>query len=200
MQSIQLSTLLNSVNDDDKTLKAKMDRYLEAASLIVFINDGSIKNVFEVLQNHRIRHNFIDRIPINQKENLSEYVDYLIELDDVDRRSGEIIGTRYHCIEGIIDRLNVLKRNTYIELMLKKDCQQNFNLYNEIQKPQLICIRMPECMFSTAQEKDIFCTYWFSKLWLTLQLRKNDIERDKHIKVNILVDELYQVERCKYLI
>lgn len=200
MQSIQLSTLLNSVNDDDKTLKAKMDRYLEAASLIVFINDGSIKNVFEVLQNHRIRHNFIDRIPINQKENLSEYIDYLIELDDVDRRSGEIIGTRYHCIEGIIDRLNVLKRNTYIELMLKKDCQENFNLYNEIQKPQLICIRMPECMFSTAQEKDIFCTYWFSKLWLTLQLRKNDIERDKHIKVNILVDELYQVERCQSLI
>ena len=84
--------------------------------------------------------------------------------------------------------------------MLKKDCQENFNLYNEIQKPQLICIRMPECMFSTAQEKDIFCTYWFSKLWLTLQLRKNDIERDKHIKVNILVDELYQLERCQSLI
>ena len=200
MQSMQLTTLINSVNDDDKSLKAKMDRYLEAASLIVFINNGSIKNVFEVLQNHRIRHNYINNIPSEQMDNLSEYVDYLNELDDIDRRSGEVIGTRYHSIEGIIDRLNVLKRNTYVELMLKKDCSNNFDLYKEIQKSQLICIKMPENMFATAQEKDIFCTYWFSKIWLTLQLRKNEIERNKHIKVNIMVDELYQVEKCQSLI
>lgn len=200
MQSIQLSTLINSVNEEDKNLKAKMDRYLEAASLIVFINNGSIKDVFDVLQNHIKRQQFINQIPHEQETNLAEYVTYLSELDEVDKRTFMVTGTIYRKIEGIIDRLNVLKRNTYIELMLKKDCTNNIDLYEEIQKNQLICIKMPENMFSTHQEKDIFCTYWFSKLWLTLQLRKNDMPREQHTKVNILVDELYQVEKCQSLI
>ena len=200
MQSIQLSTLLNSVNDDDKSLKAKMDRYLEAASLIVFINNGSVKDVFDVLQNHIKRAEFISKIPANQKENLSEYVTYLSELNEVDRNTQVTVGTVYRKIEGIIDRLNVLKRNTYVELMLKHDCTHNIDLYEEIQKNQLICIKMPENMFSTHNEKDVFCTYWFSKIWLTLQLRKNELPREQHTKVNILVDELYQVEKCQSLI
>lgn len=200
MQSIQLSTLINSVNEEDKNLKAKMDRYLEAASLIVFINNGSIKDVFDVLQNHNKRQQFINRIPPEQESNMAEYVTYLAELDEVDKKTFMVTGTVYRKIEGIIDRLNVLKRNTYIELMLKMDCSNNIDLYEEIQKNQLICIKMPENMFSTHQEKDIFCTYWFSKLWLTLQLRKNDMPREQHTKVNILVDELYQVEKCQSLI
>lgn len=200
MQAIQLSTLINSVNEDDKNLKAKMDRYLEAASLVVFINNGSIKDVFDVLQHHIKRQQFISRVPENQKDNMAEYITYLAELDEVDKKNFMVVGTVYRKIEGIIDRLNALKRNTYIEMMLKKDCTNNIDLYEEIQKNQLICIKMPENMFSTHQEKDIFCTYWFSKLWLTLQLRKNDMPREQHTKVNILVDELYQVEKCQSLI
>ena len=84
--------------------------------------------------------------------------------------------------------------------MLKHDCTHNIDLYEEIQKNQLICIKMPENMFSTHNEKDVFCTYWFSKIWLTLQLRKNEMPREQHTKVNILVDELYQVEKCQSLI
>lgn len=200
MQSIQLSTLINACNEEDKNLKAKMDRYLEASSLVVFINNGSIKDVFSVLQDYKSRHKYINMTPQNQKSNLEEYVMYLEELDEIDKKTGEVIGTKYNKVEGIVDRLNALKRNTYIELMLKKDCTDNFNLLKEIQKSQLICIKMPESMFSTHQEKDIFCTYWFSKLWLALQLRKNDIDTKDHIKVNILIDELYQVEHCQALV
>lgn len=199
MQSIQLITLLNSVNEEDKALKAKMDRYMECASLVVFINGGSIKDVFSVLQNHKARHKFIDSVPFTQSKNLEEYIDGLQELDDINK-AGEIIGTKFSYIAGIIDRLNALKKNAYIELMLKKSCDNNINLLTEIQKPQIICIRMPEIMFTTSTEKDIFTTYWFSKLWLSLQLRKNSIPRDKHIKVNLIIDELYQVEKCQALI
>lgn len=197
MQSIQLSTLVNACNEEDKNLKAKMDRYLEAAALVVFISNGSIKNVFEVLMFWETRHKFIDKVPKNQLENLSEYINFLNELDETDKK-GEITGSIYRKIEGIIDRLNALKKNTYIELMLKKSCENNFNLLEEIQNPQLICIKMPEVMFATAQEKDIFCTYWFTKLWLALQVRKNKTEQ--RTKVNILIDELYQVEKCQDLV
>lgn len=81
-----------------------------------------------------------------------------------------------------------------MELMLKMDCKNNIDLVQEIQKNQLICLRMPEIMFSTETEKDIYCTYWITKIWLSLQIRKWEIpDRSKHVKVNIIVDELYQV-------
>lgn len=198
IQSIQLLTLINSINDDDRTLKAKMDRYLEASSIVTFISNGSVKDVFSTLQNHVIRHKYIDMIPENQKENLKEYVYTLLELDE--RKDDKVIGTKYNNIVGIIDRLNVLKKNSYIELMLKRDCSNNINLLKEIQKSQVICIKMPEEMFSTSTEKDIYTTYWFTKIWLALQIRKNELDKKKHVKVNIFYDELYQVERCQSLI
>ncbi|HYF75262.1 MAG TPA: hypothetical protein VD757_01635, partial [Candidatus Nitrosocosmicus sp.] len=108
-----------------------------------------------------------------------------------------VIGTRLQSASGIIDRLNKLKQNTYMELMLKKDCSNNIDLVKEIQKPQLICLRMPEVMFATETEKDIYCTYWMTKIWLALQIRKWEVPREQHVKVNIIVDELYQVPSCQ---
>lgn len=194
IQTSQLLTLVNSINAADKELSAKMDRFLESAALVVFINNGPIKDVFATLQNHKVRHEYINKIPKNQAENLREYVISLEELDDRDRKTGEVIGTKTNAIAGIIDRINKLKQNPYMELMLKKDCSNNIDLVEEIQKNQLICLRMPEVMFSTETEKDIYCTYWITKIWLALQIRKWEIpDRNKHIKVNIIVDELYQV-------
>jgi rRNA processing protein Gar1 len=174
-----------------------MDRYLESAALIVFISNGSIRDVFGTIQNHLIRKKYIDIIPEDQRNNLQEYIDSIKELDEVDKKTGEVTGTKLQSAAGIFDRLNKLKQNPYMELMLKKDCSNNINLVEEIQKSQLICLRMPEIMFSTETEKDIYCTYWMTKIWLALQIRKWEITKDKHIKVNIIVDELYQVPHCQ---
>ena len=193
VQTSQLLTLVNSVNASDKELSAKMDRYLESAALIVFISNGPIKHVFATLQNHRIRHEYIDKIPADQQENLEEYVSGLQELDEKDK-DGLIVGTRNSYVSGIIDRINKLKQNTYMEMMLKKDCSNNVDLVQEIQKNQLICLRMPEVMFSTETEKDAYCTYMLTKVWLALQIRKWEIpdQRD-HTQLNLAIDELSQV-------
>jgi hypothetical protein len=105
-------------------------------------------------------------------------------------------------VNGILDRVNKLKRNAYMELMLKHDCNHNINLIEEIQKPQLICLKMPEEMFKTETEKDIFCTYWITKIWLALQIRKSMYKTKeefeaKATKVNIFLDELYQVPQTQ---
>ncbi|MDY5913278.1 MAG: hypothetical protein SPJ62_15000 [Inconstantimicrobium porci] len=55
--------------------------------------------------------------------------------------------------------------------MLKKDCNNNIDLVAEMQKSKLICINMPETMFSTDEEKDMYCTYWLTKIWGALQIR-----------------------------
>jgi len=79
--------------------------------------------------------------------------------------------------------------------MLKRNCENNINLVGEMQKSQLICLKMPESMFATEKEKDIYCTYWMTKIWLALQIRKRDYE--SRTSVNVIVDELYQVPSCQ---
>ena len=35
---------------------------------------------------------------------------------------------------------------------------------------------------------------------VSLQLRKKDVPREQHVKVNIIIDEIYQVEHCQNII
>lgn len=193
-KTIQLLTLVDSINTGDKNLSAKMSRYLECAAIVVFTGDGTIKDVFATLMDYHLRESYLLKIPIEQLKNLEEYISGLQEIDEVNKSTGEIIGTRSSLVAGILDRVNKLKQNIFVEMMLKKDCDNNIDLVDEIQKSQLICLRMPEIMFGTESEKDVYCTYWITKIWLALQIRKWNIkDRTQHTKVNIVFDELYQV-------
>lgn len=196
MQTSQLVNYINSINMNSE-LEPRMNRYLKASSLVVFIQKGSIKDVFNVLENFKIRKKFIDKISHNQLENLEEYILALEELDEKSRATkdnpSEVIGTKISFIQGILNRLDTIKSNTYMELMLKQDCSKNLDLTKEIQKSQLICLRMPETMFSTDEERDIYSNYWVSKIWGALQQRHSTIKEEDRIKVNLFFDELYQV-------
>ncbi|NEZ92195.1 hypothetical protein [Clostridium botulinum] len=107
-QTSQLITLVNSINVSSSDFTPKMERYLTAASLVAFINNGAIKDVFKILQNHKFRKECIDTIPENQSENLEEYVEYLRELDEWSKGTkdnpSQIIGTHVSYITGIIYR------------------------------------------------------------------------------------------------
>lgn len=195
-QTTQLQTLINSVNEGSEPLSPKMRRYLQSASLVVFITGGSIKDVFDVLLEPSARYKFISAVPECQKERLSSYINSLYELDDYDK-NGSLQGTKLSLIIGIIDRMDTLKDNTYIELMLQKGTENNINLVEEMQKNQLICIKMPEHMFTTDNEKDIYTTYWMTKIWMSLQMRKSSMERNSMNKVNLVIDELYQVQNTE---
>lgn len=197
IKTSQLKTLIDACNDDDRELKAKMDKYLKAASLVVFINNGSINDVFEVLLNHKPREKYIKLIPADLLPYLDDKIQVLNELDEKNNK-GFVTGSKMTpAINGIMDRLENLKTNTYMELMLKKDCSNNINLLEEIQKNQVICLRMPERMFSTEAEKDAYCTYWMSKIWLAVKFRDDYMPREKQVKVNLIIDELSQVEYCE---
>lgn len=197
MQTSMLVSFINSINIDNE-LEPRMNRYLKAGSLVVFINNGSIKDVFNVLQDHIARKQFINKIPRNQLDNMQEYILALNELDEWSKsKEKEVIGTKISYVQSILNRLDIIKSNPYMELMLKKDCKNNIDLAKEIQKNKLICIKMPETMFSTAEEKDAYCTYWINKIWGALQQRHAILKEANRTKVNIFVDELYQVPCCQ---
>lgn len=201
-QTTQLMTLVDAINADGTRLTAKMQRYLESAALVTFINDGSIREVFNCLQNHEVRSRLIKAVPLLQRENLKKYCDSLRELDEYNKAGDTIIGTKDTYITGIIDRLNQLEQNAYMEKMLDKGTAGNVNLVDEMQKNQLICIRMPEDMFGTDSERDAYTTYWSTKIWLALQMRAKQLkgDRSKYTKVNMVVDELYQVQHTEQFI
>ncbi|MFC4103583.1 type IV secretory system conjugative DNA transfer family protein [Paenibacillus xanthanilyticus] len=193
-QTTQLLTLVNSINAEETKLSAKMQRYLVSAALVTFISGGSIRNVFNCLQDHEVRARLIRLVPKAQAENLRKYVRWLGEIDDCDK-SGAVVGTKDTYVVGIIDRLNQLEQNAYMEKMLDKDTRGNIDLVAEMQRNQLICIRMPSDMFGTDAERDVYTTYWSTKIWLALQMRSKKYggDRSKFTKVNLVVDELYQV-------
>jgi len=195
IQTNQLLALIDSVNADDRELKAKMNRLLTAASLVVFLNSGSINDVLGVLEDHVARNEYIKKIPEPLYRYTGRHVNTLRELDEV--KNGVVVGTKYNLIAGIMDRFEELKKNTYMELMLMKDCKNNFNLIDEMQKNQIICFRMPETMFTTQTEKDVYCTYWMTKIWLAVKFRNKYIPENKQVKVNLIIDELYQVPKCQ---
>lgn len=203
LQTTQLTTLVNAINDNDQPLTTRMERYLQAAANVVFMNNGSIKDVFEMLQDHNLRSAFILQVPKEQLGKMQKYINALYELDETkeskETKVIEVIGTKYSRVDGIIDRLNKLEANPYMEQMLERGTENNVNLVEEFQKAQLINIRMPENMFSTDNEKDVYTTYWMTKIWLALQVRKFKYKDDRWAmkKVNLFIDELYQVENTE---
>lgn len=195
-QMSNLLALINAINVDESRLSPKMERYLEAAALVVFISTGSIRDVFRVLQNVRERSEYLRKVPATQHEFMDEYMVSLRELDDI--KDGEVVGTKLNLIVGIIDRLSILKRNTQMERMLKQDIDNNVDLVEEMQKNQVICIRMPESKFPTQGERDIATTYWITKIWLALQIRADKFrDKKQRLKVNLVIDEIYQVDNTE---
>ncbi|MGU3469872.1 hypothetical protein ACLBWT_01745 [Paenibacillus sp. D51F] len=197
-QTTQLLTLVNSIKAEETKLSAKMQRYLVSAALVAFISGGSIRSVFDCLQDHEVRAALIAKVPNAQRDNLRKYIRSLSELDDRDK-GGAIVGTKETYVVGIIDRLNQFEQNAYMERMLDKGTAGNVDLVDEMQRNQLICIRMPSDMFSTDSERDVYTTYCSTKIWLALQMRSKRLggDRAKMTKVNLVADELYQVQHTE---
>lgn len=201
MKAAKLKELINLVNNGDNDLEGRMERYLEYAALVVFVCNGSVNDVFKVLKNHIFRHKYVNSIPAELRETMNEYVEELLEIDEWSRETkdtpAEVIGTKQGHISAILSRVNRLKENAYIEMMLKKDCANNINLIEEMQKGKLICIKMYDSMFITQQQKDIYVSYWVTKIWGALQKRFCDSPEEELRQVVILIDELYQTKNCE---
>lgn len=192
--------LINSINDsntaNDSRLSPRMGRFLEAACLIVYASGGAIKEVIEVMTEHNTRFNYISKTPKELDVYLNKYVEILRELDQYDSKTGELVGTKTNLIIGVLDRLSILNRNTYMELMLQQGVENNVDLVEEFQKNQLIVVEIPEAMFSTQEERDVMVTYWATKIWYALQLRS--VKYKGNLKqLNLVIDEIYQVPNCE---
>lgn len=196
----QTRYLIDSLTTDiTQPLTSKMQRYLNAACMVVYINPNEkIETVLNVLMNHKIRHTYIDKAlesGIYAEDDIE--IQDLLSLDEHDK-DGNVIDTKENKIEGIIDRFNILMRNIYLKQMIKSDPNNNPNFEKLFDEGYTILIRMPESVFSNKQVKDTIVTFFMSKIWLTELIRGGKQEKPRI--VHVITDEVHQIPTAAKLI
>lgn len=196
----QTRYLIDSLTTDvTQPLTSKMQRYLNAACMVTYINSNEkIETVLNVLMNHKIRHKYIDKAlqsGIFTEDDIE--IQDLLNLDEHDKE-GNIVDTKESKIEGIIDRFNILMRNIYLKQMIKADPADNPHFEKLFDEGYTILIRIPESTFSNKQVKDTIVTFFMSKIWLTELIRGGKQEKPKI--VHVITDEVHQIPTAAKLI
>lgn len=181
--------LVNSINENGDPLTPKMEKYLIAASDIVNLNDkATLKDIMRCLQDYRFRDKIIKTIPAELTTDLEEEVFVLRELDEV-TKEGAVIGTRDSKIEGILDRLTLLKRDFYLKKMFNKSPENNLDFSKALEEGKFILIRMPQAKFKN-YVKNVITTFLTTKVWTACEIRGELNERNR--RCHLLIDEISQ--------
>ena len=196
LQSQQIMSLVDGISIGDP-LSSRRRRFLNAAANIVFVQKyNSVKNVVECLEDFRKRKIYIDGLSLELKENLEDEINTLLELDEWSKGSKkeeippEVIGTNTSKIEGILDRIGMLREDFILKYMYNKPLKDNINLVKCMEEGKVVLIKMREGDFPTKIQKNLLVTYFITKIWLASQLR--GMLSDKPLRCNVIIDEVFQ--------
>lgn len=196
MQANYVLQLVNTMNSDEKQLAPKMRKYLGAAARVAFCSPGtSMKDILKILQSHTVRHEFIDKLSDELKIDLEDSIIALEELDDYSKVTKDnpiptICGTKDNKIEGIIDRIDLLRENLIIDSMLSKDPEDNVNFVDAMEEGKVILIRMRDIDFDDDISIDILTTFFIQKIWIATKIRGTMHEHPR--RCTVLIDEVFQ--------
>ena len=178
----QLHILLNTINADTK-LTPRMLRYFYAACTVVFYKDfnASFKEIIDILLYPNIRKNLLETLSENEKKLLSDEIKDLCDLDNVNKNG--IIENYDSKIDGIIDRISVLKTNLYTKLAYNTPGNNNIDFVKALDNNKVIIIKAREEDFTNRNMRDLIATFFLSKVWLAKQI-KSDTQTE------IFIDEI----------
>lgn len=212
MKAEQTLAFIDAANADGLALTGKMRRYLSAAANMVYLhNDTSIGDVIKCLSKYQKRLEILnwakENISPEGLEYLQDYIDDLEELNEVEKEvdkktkeviSYEVVGTKDSKIEGILDRVNLIKENIYLKYMLNMKSSNNVDFVKAMEEGKTILIKMPEHKFNSVMVKNVLITFFTSKIILATKLRGALHEQPK--KCNVFYDEIYQAPTAENII
>nr|DAT81718.1 MAG TPA: AAA-like domain protein [Caudoviricetes sp.] len=185
----QVTALIDAVYVGEP-LSGQMRKFFTSAADVVLINDNmSLKDIIRVLENHEIRHKFIDKIPVEYMPYLEDQVEQLKQLDDKDKE-GNIVGTKYSKIEHILDRVNSLREDIRMRFMFNKPATDNLDFAKAMNQGKIILIKMPANKFRSEHVRNVLVTFFISKIWLACNIRGSEQERP--LRYHLLLDEIFQ--------
>lgn len=196
----QTSYLINALNDNNslQPLTPKMERVLNSACMVTYATGRcKVYDVINVLQNHRVRRKVMeDAIEKGIYNRDDMKIMDLESLDDYDVK-GKVSGTKETRIEGIMDRVNTLMRNPYLELMLMAEPNFDIDFIKYMDEGKIVLIRIPESTFKKKWIKDTLVTYFLSRIWLATLIRGKQY---KPKVCHVVTDEIHQVQTGASLI
>ena len=189
-QTNNLLKIVNIINGDDKELSPKMRKYLGAAARIAFCFPNScMKDVLNILQFHEIRHKYINELGEELQKKLRDSILSLNELDEVNKK-GEVTGTKEIKIEGILDRIDLMRENIIIDEMLSKTPENNIDFVKAMEEHKVILIRMRDKDFDDDISIDILTSFFLQKIWASTKIRGSMHKLPS--RVTVLIDEIFQ--------
>ena len=189
-QTNNLLKIVNIINGDDKELSPKMRKYLGAAARIAFCFPNScMKDVLNILQFHEIRYKYINELSEELQKKLRDSILSLNELDEVNKK-GEVTGTKEIKIEGILDRIDLMRENIIIDEMLSKTSENNIDFVKAMEEHKVILIRMRDKDFDDDISIDILTSFFLQKIWAALKIRGT--MHNLPDRVTVLIDEIFQ--------
>lgn len=189
-QTNNLLKIVNIINGDDKELSPKMRKYLGAAARIAFCFPNScMKDVLNILQFHDIRYKYINELGEELQNKLRDSILSLNELDEVNKK-GEVTGTKEIKIEGILDRIDLMRENIIIDEMLSKTPENNIDFVKAMEEHKVILIRMRDKDFDDDISIDILTSFFLQKIWTALKIRGT--MHNLPGRVTVLIDEIFQ--------
>lgn len=194
----QLQVLLDSINDDNTKLTARMIKFLFAAGAVVYSakHNASLSDILDSLEYPEVRHEYINSLSDELKELLYKRIDKLKELDDLDSK-GKLKGNKDGKVEGILDRTAMLdSMSTHMELALNKSADNNINFVDAIRDNKVILIEIPEQEFPSQMLRNIMATFFLSKVWLAKQILAAE---DHQPTTELFFDEFYKCPNCQLL-
>lgn len=196
LQAQQVLVFVDSINQE-QPLQARMRKYLSAASNIVFATgETSLQEVVNCLEDHESRGFYIDKLNGDEKEFLQHELKSLGELDEwskvtKDNPISEVIGTKENKIDGILDRISLLREDFKLKYMFNKGSKGNIDFAEELEKGKTIIIRMPQDSFKK-HSKNVIVTFLLSKIWVATEIRGKWNKKPK--PTHISVDEIFQTK------
>lgn len=198
LQTVQICNFIDNLGDEE--LSASMEMFLDAACTAVLIHpDKAIKDIVACLSDFQIRYEYIndlndfkESMPEEYREIIQEKMNTLFELNEVDKKTNNITGTKYSKIEGILTRINKLKKNHLLEFMYVKSTTNNIDLVKCMQEGKAIFFKMPQYEVSSPQVKNVIVSYIMSKIMIASEVRSRVYVNEKLRIVNVICDELQQ--------
>ena len=189
LQAIETMSLIHSIKAKS-TLTSRENRYISAASIVVYIQNGNrIKDVIDCLTDYKVREQYINLLNPIQKASLSKEIRILNELNSYSKdENPKVIGTINSKIEPIIDKINFLRENFILNIMYTNGIEKNIDLSNCIDEGKVALIKIGDSAFPNQSLKDILITYFVSKIFISARLKayKNSTPN----KCSLVINEL----------
>jgi hypothetical protein len=196
LQSQQIVQFVDAINTE-QPLQSRMRRYLSSAATIVFSSGGnSIREVIRCLENHKCRIAYLEKLTPEDKKYLSEEIDDMEALNEYSKATKEnsevtVIGTKESKIEGIIDRISLLRSDFKLKYMFNSDGTNNIDFVDLLEKGKVIIFKMKQDSFKK-HAKNVITAFLLSKIWVATEIRGILNKRPK--PTHIFVDEIFQTE------